>query len=46
LAVSRKIFREHGGDILAQSQLGKGSRFVLRLPIRSALSPESSPTQE
>jgi signal transduction histidine kinase len=46
LAVSRKIFREHGGDILAQSQLGKGSRFVLRLPIRSALSPESSATQE
>src|SRR5262249_40982829 len=31
LAVSRKILREHGGDILVQSQLGKGSKFTLRL---------------
>jgi signal transduction histidine kinase/pSer/pThr/pTyr-binding forkhead associated (FHA) protein len=38
LAVSRKILREHGGDILVQSQVGKGSRFVLRLPIKSPLS--------
>jgi signal transduction histidine kinase/pSer/pThr/pTyr-binding forkhead associated (FHA) protein len=38
LAVSRKILREHGGDILAQSQVGKGSTFVLRLPIKSPLS--------
>jgi signal transduction histidine kinase/pSer/pThr/pTyr-binding forkhead associated (FHA) protein len=37
LAVSRKILREHGGDILVQSQVGKGSRFVLRTPIRSPL---------
>lgn len=35
LAVSRKIMREHGGDILVQSQHGKGSRFILRLPIHS-----------
>ena len=35
LAVSRKIMREHGGDILVQSQVGKGSRFVLRLPAQS-----------
>ncbi len=38
LAVSRKILREHGGDILAQSQPGKGSKFILRLPLRSPLS--------
>src|SRR5262249_50784783 len=37
LAVSRKIFREHGGDIVAQSQPGRGSRFILRLPIKSPL---------
>ncbi len=37
LPVSRKILREHGGDILTQSQLGKGSRFVLRLPVKSPL---------
>jgi signal transduction histidine kinase/pSer/pThr/pTyr-binding forkhead associated (FHA) protein len=38
LAVSRKILREHGGDILVQSQPGKGSKFILRLPLKSPLS--------
>ena len=42
LAVSRKILREHGGDILVQSQPGKASKFTLRLPIKSPLSPEGS----
>ncbi len=41
LAVSRKIVREHGGDILVQSQPGKTS-FFLRLPLKSPLSVESS----
>ncbi len=40
LAVSRKILREHGGDILVQSQPGKGSRFALRLPVHSSGSAE------
>jgi signal transduction histidine kinase/pSer/pThr/pTyr-binding forkhead associated (FHA) protein len=40
LAVSRKILREHGGDILVQSEPGKGSIFILRLPIKSPLSGE------
>jgi len=44
LAVSRKILREHGGDILLQSQLGKGSKFILRLPLKSPLSPEAGGT--
>jgi signal transduction histidine kinase/pSer/pThr/pTyr-binding forkhead associated (FHA) protein len=35
LAVSRKIMREHGGDIVLQSQVGKGSIFILRLPPQS-----------
>src|SRR5205807_9654206 len=39
LAVSRKIVREHGGDILVQSQPGKTS-FFLRLPLKSPLSAE------
>ena len=42
LAVSRKILREHGGDIVLQSQFGRGSRFVLRLPLRSPLLSEVS----
>jgi signal transduction histidine kinase len=44
LAVSRKILREHGGDILVHSQPGKGSKFTLRLPIKNALSLESGIT--
>lgn len=36
LAVSRKTIREHGGDILVQSQPGAGSTFVIRLPLRAA----------
>jgi signal transduction histidine kinase len=42
LAVSRKIFREHGGDIVVQSQPGRGSRFILRLPIKSPLSHDAN----
>jgi signal transduction histidine kinase len=40
LPVSRKILREHGGDILVQSQPGRQTRFVLRLPVKSPLSAE------
>jgi signal transduction histidine kinase len=45
LAVSRKILREHGGDIVVQSQPGKGSKFILRLPLKSPLSAEASVLQ-
>ncbi|MCS6977283.1 MAG: ATP-binding protein [Gemmatales bacterium] len=38
LAVSRKILREHGGDITAESILNKGSRFTIRLPVQLAAS--------
>jgi signal transduction histidine kinase/pSer/pThr/pTyr-binding forkhead associated (FHA) protein len=44
LAVSRKILREHGGDILVQSQPGQGSLFTLRLPARSPFTPDASGT--
>ena len=36
LPVSRKILREHGGDILLQSVVDKGSKFMLRIPMKSA----------
>jgi signal transduction histidine kinase len=42
LAVSRKIMREHGGDILVTSQEGQGSTFILKLPLRKA-APGSDP---
>jgi signal transduction histidine kinase len=45
LAVSRKILREHGGDILVQSQAGAGSTFVLRLPLRSPVGPDANSTR-
>ena len=36
LTVSRKILREHGGDIRASSRLGEGSTFVLEFPLETA----------
>jgi signal transduction histidine kinase len=44
LPVSRKILREHGGDITLQSQPGVGSKFTLRLPVKSPLSQDPSAT--
>jgi signal transduction histidine kinase len=44
LAVSRKILREHGGDIIVHSQPGKGSKFILRLPMASPLGADNSAT--
>lgn len=33
LAISRQIVEAHGGRIVAQSSVGKGSRFTVQLPI-------------
>ena len=44
LAVSRKILREHGGDILVQSQPGKRTQFVLKVPLKNALAPDMGRT--
>lgn len=44
LAVSRKVLREHGGDITITSERGKGCRFTLRLPTKSPLTPEPGQT--
>ena len=36
LPVSQKIMREHGGDILVTSELGKGTSFRLILPVSNS----------
>jgi len=46
LPVSRKIFREHGGDIVVESIIGKGSKFIMRLPMRSPHVNELNQTSE
>ncbi len=33
LAISREIVQIHGGHLVAQSSLGQGSRFTVRLPV-------------
>ena len=45
LTVSRKILREHGGDIRVSSAPGAGSTFVLEFPLRTGddRQPDSSP---
>jgi signal transduction histidine kinase len=42
LPVSRKILREHGGDIQLQSVTDKGSKFTLRIPMKSAFAGDST----
>ena len=42
LAVSKKIAEEHEGSIEVTSELGQGSRFTIRLPLREPPSDERS----
>lgn len=36
LAITRKIVERHSGSIIAESELGAGTRFVLTLPKNSS----------
>jgi signal transduction histidine kinase len=36
LAVAKKIVERHAGTISVQSQVGKGTRFTVELPLRQA----------
>jgi signal transduction histidine kinase len=37
LSLCRRIISQHGGTLTAESEVGKGSRFIIRLPMREAL---------
>lgn len=37
LSLCRRIISQHGGTLTAESEVGKGSRFLIRLPLREAL---------
>jgi signal transduction histidine kinase len=41
LWISKQIVETHGGMILAESTLGEGARFVVRLPLRSPGAPQN-----
>jgi adenylate cyclase len=43
LAISRRLARLMGGDIAVESTLGKGSRFTVRVPARTAAPTEAIP---
>jgi signal transduction histidine kinase len=43
LAICRKIVEHHGGTIMARSQPGNGSEFVVRLPLRPPPRSNASP---
>jgi two-component system NtrC family sensor kinase len=43
LPATRKIVREHGGDVYVDSQPGQGSLFRLCLPMREELNPRVEP---
>jgi signal transduction histidine kinase len=46
LTVSRKILREHGGDIHVTSQPGAGSTFVLEFPLRTTDGRQPAPAPD
>lgn len=35
LSICLETMRKHGGDIKVESKMGKGARFILRLPLRN-----------
>ncbi len=46
LPVSKKILREHGGDIRVESEVGRGSRFILEWPALAADASITAPRED
>jgi signal transduction histidine kinase len=46
LAITRRIIEAHGGTITVHSELGKGSTFVLSLPVLRSAPPEESGAED
>ncbi|MET0284150.1 MAG: ATP-binding protein, partial [Polyangiales bacterium] len=42
LSISRSLVRMHGGELSVRSELGKGSTFVVRLPLARADRPDNT----
>ncbi len=45
LALTRRFCRLMGGDVSVESEMGRGSRFTLRLPVRQSLLPGDTVSQ-
>ena len=46
LAISRRIIEEHGGTLTAQSEVGRGTSFRIRLPLAGEGDHEPGPEDE
>lgn len=46
LAIARRIARDHGGELSAESELGRGATFTLRLPAAASEQAPAAPPAE
>ena len=46
LGVEADVAGNHGGEVRVQSQEGRGSTFVLRIPLARTAEPAPDPTEE
>jgi signal transduction histidine kinase len=46
LATSRRIVRAHGGSLSVQSELGRGTKFTVRLPVKIRENPDNTPVEQ